>query len=98
MKNYTGDVINFKMAAEIVRLKGINVEIIHVGDDIAFDENKRGLAGTVLVYKILGAAAQQGMNLQQLKVLGNAITKNIQTLGVSLTSCAIPGNEPTFKL
>lgn len=63
IKNYMGDVINFELAASLARTKGIQVETIRVGDDIAFETNKRGLAGTVLLYKILGAAALQGMSL-----------------------------------
>ncbi|KAL4512388.1 hypothetical protein ABPG72_005390 [Tetrahymena utriculariae] len=98
IKNYTGDIINFELAASLARTRGVQVETIVVGEDAAFTENKRGLAGTVLLYKMLGAAANQGMNLQQLKEIGTQIISNMQTLGVSLSSCALPGNDPTFSL
>lgn len=57
IKNYTGDILNFELAASLARSRGISVETVQIGEDITFSENKRGLAGTVLIYKILGAAS-----------------------------------------
>lgn len=101
VKNYTGDIINFKLAMELARQKGITVDMLIVEDDIAFSNysqtessstfnKKRGLCGTVLLYKILGDLVQQGKNLNFLKEIGESIIKSTFTLGVSLTTPIAP--------
>ncbi|WP_163651792.1 dihydroxyacetone kinase subunit DhaK [Listeria sp. PSOL-1] len=104
VKNYTGDVMNFKMAKDLALADGISIEQIIVDDDIAvkdsdFTIGRRGVAGTILIHKIVGAAAENGANLSELKTLGEKIIKNIRTLGVALSPCTVPEvGHPGFKL
>ena len=101
IKNYTGDRINFTLATNIARSKGIEVETLIVADDVSFEEvtelGGRGLAGTVLLYKILGYAANE-TPLKDLKILGEKILKKTYTIGASLTACSLPGNPPMYVL
>lgn len=104
VKNYSGDIMNFEMAQEFAAMEGITVEYIVVDDDIAVEDStytagKRGVAGTVLVHKILGAAAESGMDLLNLKALGEAVVKKIKTVGVALTGATVPEvGKPGFIL
>ena len=104
VKNYTGDVMNFDMAKEMAEMEDIKVESILVDDDIAVEDStytagKRGVAGTILVHKILGHYAREGKTLTELKQLGDALVNQIDTLGVALTGATVPevGN-PGFTL
>lgn len=101
VKNYTGDCINFELAADIARTKGIKVMTLHVADDISLGQKheigRRGLAGTVLLYKILGAAATS-LPLEKLHELGTSISKNLYTIGISFSACSIPGYPPMYTL
>lgn len=94
IKNYSGDVMNFEMAAEMAELEGIKVDKVIVDDDIAVENStytigRRGIAGTVFVHKILGAAAEQGYSLEEIKKLGERVVKNIKTMGIALKSCTV---------
>lgn len=101
VKNYPGDMMNFEMAAEM--LDQDNAMVI-VNDDVAMEDSthtagRRGVAGTLIVEKVLGAAAEQGYTLGQLKTLGDAVNKSIASMGVALTSCTVPAvGKPTFHI
>lgn len=95
IKNYSGDVMNFEMAAEMAAMEGIEVKKIVVDDDIAVENStytvgRRGIAGTVLVHKMVGAAAEKGYSLEELEVLGNKVITRIKTLGMALEPCMVP--------
>jgi dihydroxyacetone kinase len=104
VKNYTGDRLNFGLAAEMARAEGINTETVVVADDIALadsEENagRRGLAGTVFVHKIAGAAAQQGKSLAEVAAIARATARDVATMGVSLSAGTIPAvGRPNFTL
>lgn len=95
IKNYAGDVLNFEYAARLAREKGIRVETVLAADDAVFGVDdtgkRRGIAGTCLLYKILGGAAERGLNLIQLKTLAERISSNMRSIGAALSSCALPG-------
>ncbi len=104
VKNYTGDRLNFGLAAEMARGEGIAVEMVVVGDDIALrdsvpKEQSRGIAGTVLVHKIAGALAAQGADLVMVATVAREVAANLATMGVALGSCTIPAvGKPSFEL
>jgi dihydroxyacetone kinase-like protein len=104
VKNYSGDVMNFEMAAEIAHSEGINVLNILIDDDVAvkdslYTQGRRGVGTTVLAEKICGAAAQQGYNLKQLAELCRKVNLNGRSMGMALTSCTVPAKgTPTFEL
>lgn len=102
VKNYTGDRLNFGLALEQARAEGISVEMVVIGDDSAFTvlkkAGRRGLCGTVLIHKVAGALAEAGMGLQEITERVSAVAKTMGTLGVSLSSCSVPGSKPTFEL
>jgi dihydroxyacetone kinase-like protein len=104
VKNYSGDVMNFEMAAEIAHSEGINVLNILIDDDVAvkdslYTQGRRGVGTTVLAEKICGAAAQQGYNLTQLAQLCRKVNLNGRSMGMALTSCTVPAKgSPTFEL
>ncbi|KAF9256556.1 DAK1/DegV-like protein [Marasmius fiardii PR-910] len=98
INNYTGDRLNFGLAIEKSRNRGISVDSVVVADDVSLlgrPENAvvgpRGLAGNVLVCKILGAAAERGMELGELKRLGDVVVGNLKSVGVGLDGCHVPG-------
>ena len=101
VKNYSGDMMNFQMAAEM--LDRDNATVI-VNDDVAVENStyttgRRGVAGTLVVEKIVGAAAERGMDLAGLKALGDATNKATASMGVALTSCTVPAaGTPTFQI
>lgn len=104
IKNYSGDIMNFKNGAYLATEDGIQVEYIRVDDDIAVEDSlytvgRRGVAGVVLVHKIAGAAAEEGRDLMQVKAVTAKAATNVRTIGLALTSCTVPANgSPTFKL
>ncbi|XP_008820366.1 triokinase/FMN cyclase [Nannospalax galili] len=102
VKNYTGDRLNFGVAMEQARVEGIAVEMVVIGDDSAFTvlkkAGRRGLCGTVLIHKVAGALAEAGMGLEEITKRVSVIAKAMGTLGVSLSSCSVPGSKPTFQL
>ena len=101
VKNYAGDVMNFEMAAEMASGE---VATILTNDDVAVEasthsQGRRGVAATVIVEKIVGAAAERGGTLAELKALGDAVNAASGTMGVALTSCTVPAaGTPTFTL
>ncbi|MCZ7889441.1 MULTISPECIES: dihydroxyacetone kinase family protein [Agrobacterium] len=104
VKNYTGDRLNFGLAAELARAEGIPVEIVVVADDVALkdtvpDDRRRGIAGTVLVHKLAGAAAEQGLSLQEVARIAREAAGNLSSMGISLGSCTLPAvGRPGFVL
>ncbi|KGX58552.1 dihydroxyacetone kinase family protein [Burkholderia pseudomallei] len=104
VKNYTGDRLNFGLAAELARAEGIPVEIVVVADDVslcALTERgrRRGIAGTVLVHKLAGAAAERGLTLAQVAAAANTAAARLGTMGVALDGCTMPGAEQSgFRL
>ncbi len=101
VKNYSGDMMNFKMAAEMLERE--NATVI-VNDDVAVENStyttgRRGVAGTLIVEKIVGAAAERGDDLAALKALGDAVNSATASMGVALTSCIVPAaGKPTFQI
>lgn len=104
VKNYTGDVMNFETAVEMVHGDGIKVQSILIDDDVAVKDSlytagRRGMGTTVLVEKIVGAAAEAGYNLKQCTDLARKTSQNGRSIGVALTSCTVPAaGKPTFEL
>ena len=104
VKNYTGDRLNFGLAAEMARAAGIPVEIIIVDDDVALKgtgqaTGARGLAGTVFIHKLLGAAAAEGKSLADLAAIGKAAVDSLATMGVSFSAGTSPAvGKPSFEL
>ena len=104
VKNYTGDRLNFGLAAEMARAEGVPVEIIIVDDDVALKgaggaTGARGLAGTVFIHKLLGAAAAEAKSLADLAALGKAAVASLATMGVSFSAGTSPAvGKPSFEL
>ena len=104
VKNYTGDVMNFEMAAELADAEGITVESVLIDDDVAvqdstFTAGRRGVGATVLVEKIAGAAADQGRSLADVADVARRANAASRSMGVALTSCTVPAvGHPTFEL
>lgn len=95
VKNYTGDVLNFGLAAELARAEGIPVESVIVADDVALRDTvpadrRRGIAGTVLVHKVAGAAAEAGLPLAQVAAEARAAAHAVRSMGVALGPCTVP--------
>ncbi len=104
VKNYTGDVMNFEMAAELARAEGIEVNAIVTNDDVAVQDSlytagRRGVGVTVLLEKIAGAAAERGQSLAEVTAVANKVNANGRSMGMALTSCTVPhAGKPTFDL
>jgi dihydroxyacetone kinase len=104
VKNYTGDRLNFALAAELARGQGIPAEIVVVADDVSLEgivplERRRGIAGTVLVHKVAGAAASEGLPLRDVAHIAQIAASCVATMGVGLSSCTVPAvGHPTFEL
>ena len=105
IKNYSGDCMNFDAAAEMAEEEdGIKVARVYVNDDVAVKDSlytvgRRGVAGTIFVHKIAGAAAEQGMALDEVKAVAEKVIANVRSLGFALTSCTVPAKgSPTFVL
>lgn len=104
IKNYTGDVINFQMAAELAQASGIEVADVVIDDDVAvqdssFTAGRRGVGLTVLLEKIAGAAAEQGRSLAEVKAVAEKVIANGRSMGVALTSATLPAvGKPSFDL
>src|SRR6201987_3919214 len=101
VKNYEGDVMNFDMARQI---SGKSIATVITADDVAvetstYSTGRRGVAGTLIVEKILGAAAEEGRSLGELKALGDRVNAATRSIGIALTSCTVPAaGRPTFDL
>ncbi|XP_035531505.1 triokinase/FMN cyclase [Morone saxatilis] len=102
VKNYTGDRLNFGLAAEQARNHGVAVDMVIVAEDCAFDQpskaGRRGLCGTIFIHKLAGALAEEGCSLDQIVSKVTDLLKGIGTLGVSLSPCSVPGCLPSFEL
>ena len=104
VKNYTGDVMNFEMAAELAAEQGVRVETVVVADDVAVEDSlytagRRGVGLTVLLEKIVGAAAEEGRDLDAVVAVANKVNENGRSMGMALTSCTVPAaGKPTFDL
>ncbi|GAA6223763.1 triokinase/FMN cyclase [Lates japonicus] len=102
VKNYTGDRLNFGLAAEQARNHGVAVDMVIVAEDCAFDRpskaGRRGLCGTIFIHKLAGALAEEGSSLDQIVAKVTEVLKGIGTLGVSLSPCSVPGCLPSFNL
>jgi dihydroxyacetone kinase-like protein len=101
VKNYAGDVMNFQMASEMLDR---NCATVLVNDDVAVERSthttgRRGVAGTLIVEKLVGAAAEAGANLEQCKALGDRVNSRTASMGVAFTSCTVPAaGRPTFDI
>lgn len=104
VKNYTGDIMNFEMAAELARSEGIEVESVVIDDDVAVKDSlytagRRGVGSTVLAEKVCGAAAEAGQSLTQVKDVCLKVKEWGLSMGMALTSCTVPHvGKPTFDL
>lgn len=104
IKNYSGDVMNFDMAGELAEMEGIEVAKVIVNDDVAVENStwttgRRGVAGTVLVHKIAGAAAEAGLSLSEVKAVAEKVIENVRTMGMSLNPCIVPAaGKASFDL
>lgn len=104
VKNYTGDVLNFEMAADLARDEGIEVESVVIDDDVAVKDSlytagRRGVGTTVLAEKICGAASEEGRSLKEVAELCRKVNASGRSMGMALTSCTVPlAEQPTFEL
>lgn len=104
VKNYTGDIMNFEMAADLAKAEGIEVESVVVDDDVAVKDSlytagRRGVGLTVLMEKLVGAAAEEGRSLKEVADLARKINSQGRSMGMALTSCTVPhAGKPTFDL
>ncbi len=104
VKNYTGDVMNFEMAAELCQAEGIDVEAVVIDDDVAVQDSlytagRRGVGTTVLAEKICGASAERGDNLKKVADICRKVNANGRSMGMALTSCTVPAaGKPTFDI
>ncbi|MEY8333390.1 dihydroxyacetone kinase subunit DhaK [Lachnospiraceae bacterium 47-T17] len=104
IKNYTGDVMNFEMAAEMAEMEGIKVKQVVVNDDVAVKDSlytvgRRGVAGTVFVHKIAGAMAETGAELDEVQAVAQKVIDNVRTMGAASLPSTIPASgKPGFEL
>ena len=104
VKNYTGDIMNFEMAAELCQAEGIEVRAVVINDDVAVEDSlytagRRGVGTTVLAEKLCGAAAQRGYDLARVEALCRKVNQNGRSMGMALTPCTVPAaGKPTFEL
>lgn len=104
IKNYTGDVLNFETAAELADLEGTQVRSVLVDDDVAVEDStytagRRGVAGTILVEKVAGAAAEAGLSLEEVAQIAEKMNDNVRSMGVALGPSTVPhAGKPSFDL
>ena len=104
VKNYTGDVMNFELAAELAAAEGLEVQSVVIGDDVAVQDStwtagRRGVGGTVLLEKIAGAAAEAGADLAQVKKVAEGVMDGVRSMGLALTGATVPAaGKPNFIL
>ena len=104
VKNYSGDVMNFEMAAELAQAEGIEVATVVTNDDVAVEDSlytqgRRGVGVTVFVEKIAGAAAEAGLPLARVAEIAKRVNENGRSMGMALTSCTVPvAGKPTFEI
>ena len=95
VKNYTGDVLNFEMAVDMVKDEDIKADYVVVNDDVAVKDSlyttgRRGVAGTILVHKIAGAKAEEGASLEEVKSVAEKVIANVRTMGMAIQPCTVP--------
>ena len=104
IKNYSGDIMNFQMAGELAEMDDIKTDYVVVKDDVAvpdstYSTGRRGIAGTVFVHKVAGAAAEMGKSLPEVKAAAEKTIENIRTMGMAMTPCVLPAvGKPGFTL
>ena len=104
VKNYTGDVMNFEMAAEMAETDGIPVKYVVTNDDVAVQDSlytvgRRGVAGTIFVHKIAGAKAEEGAELEAVQAVAQKVVDNVRTMGMAIKPCTVPAaGKPGFEL
>lgn len=104
VKNYTGDVMNFEMAAEMAEMEGIQVKHVVTNDDVAVKDSlytvgRRGVAGTIFVHKIAGALAEAGGTLDEVQAVAQKVIDNVRTMGAAIEPCTVPAaGKPGFEL
>jgi len=104
VKNYTGDVLNFDMAAEMADAEGIKVDKVVVNDDVAvmnstWTTGRRGIAGTIFIHKIAGAKAEAGGSLEEVKAVAEKVIANVRSMGMAISPCTVPeAGKPSFTL
>jgi dihydroxyacetone kinase-like protein len=104
IKNYTGDVLNFETAAELAEAEGIPVRSVVIDDDVAVKDStytagRRGVGGTVLLEKLVGAAAERGVDLDTVEALAKRVVANVRSMGLALTAPTVPHvGKPSFDL
>ena len=104
VKNYTGDVMNFEMAAEMSEMDGIPVKYVVTNDDVAVQDSlytvgRRGIAGTIFVHKIAGAKAEEGAELEAVQAVAQKVVDNVRTMGMAIKPCTVPAaGKPGFEL
>ena len=104
IKNYSGDCMNFEMAKDLADMEGIDVDFVIVNDDVAafdshFTEGRRGVAGTLFMHKVLGAAAKQGASLADIKALADNVVTHLASVGFAISPATVPEvGKPGFEL
>ncbi|MDN4593863.1 dihydroxyacetone kinase subunit DhaK [Polycladomyces subterraneus] len=104
IKNYSGDLMNFEMAAELAEAEGIQVAKVVVNDDVAVENStyttgRRGIAGTVFVHKIAAALAEKGASLEEVEQVANKVIQHVRSMGVAFTPCTVPAaGKPSFEI
>ena len=104
IKNYTGDVMNFEMAAEMAEMDGIKCLNVVTNDDVAVQDSlyttgRRGVAGTIFVHKIAGAKAEEGATLEEVQAVAQKVIDNVRTMGAAITPCTVPAaGKPGFEI
>jgi len=104
VKNYTGDVMNFDLAAELAMAEEIDVRSVIINDDVAVEDStftagRRGVGGTVLAEKVTGALAERKASLNEVAVLCQKVNDNVRSMGIALTPCTVPAaGQPSFEL
>jgi len=104
IKNYTGDVLNFEMAADMASDEDIEVAQVIVADDVAVENStwttgRRGIAGTIFVHKIAGAKAEEGASLEEVKAVAEKVIANVRSMGMGILPCTVPAvGKPGFEL
>ena len=102
--NYSGDIMNFKMAGELAEFEGIRTDVVVVKDDVAvpdstYSTGRRGIAGTLFVHKVAGAAAEMGKSMEEVKAAAEKTIANIRTMGMAMSPCTLPAvGKPGFTL
>ena len=102
--NYSGDIMNFKMAGELAEFDGIRTDVVVVKDDVAvpdstYSTGRRGIAGTLFVHKVAGAAAEMGKSMEEVKAAAEKTIANIRTMGMAMSPCTLPAvGKPGFTL